>query len=209
MPRLQRACKEIVWLVIILYSFSFSCSLTVLYIIFITKNFLPDDKVHSLFRCNWKNQVTSLSLVSPSADFSNAFNSIDHSVLSQEVCSKIPTLSPWLECCYGAQPHILFGDYTILGCSGVQQGDTIGPLAFSLVLHPLVERIQREVPVFLFNGGTWTMALYVAPLRISFLPWPYWRRMAHLMGSTSTTPNLSCSSCQTLLTLPSGHPNHF
>ena len=85
-------------------------------------------------------------------DFSNAFNSIDRSVLFQEVHSKIPALSPWLECCYGAQPHLLFGDYTILSCSGVQQGDPLGPLAFSLVLHPLVERIQREVPGLLLNG---------------------------------------------------------
>ena len=85
-------------------------------------------------------------------DFSNAFNSIDRSVLFQEVRSKIPALSPWLECCYGAQPHLLFGDYTILSCSGVQQGDPLGPLAFSLVLHPLVERIQREVPGLLLNG---------------------------------------------------------
>jgi hypothetical protein len=43
--------------------------------------------------------------------------------------------------------------------AGVQQGDPLGPLLFSLVLQPLVERIQREFPdldlnVWYLDDGT-------------------------------------------------------
>ena len=78
-------------------------------------------------------------------DFSNAFNSIDHGLLFLEARARIPAISAWLECCYGSQPLLFLGDHTILSCSGVQQGDPLGPLPFALALHPLVEQIKREV----------------------------------------------------------------
>ena len=85
-------------------------------------------------------------------DFSNAFNSIDRSALFIQVRSRFPVLSRWLECCYGAQPHLLFGDFTIPSCCGVQQGDPLGPFSFSLLLHPIVERLKSEVPGLLLKG---------------------------------------------------------
>ena len=43
--------------------------------------------------------------------------------------------------------------------AGVQQGDPLGPLLFSLVLHPLALRIEREFPnldlsVWYLDDGT-------------------------------------------------------
>ena len=35
---------------------------------------------------------------------------------------------------------------------GVQQGDPLGPLGFALALHPIIERIQAEVPGLLANA---------------------------------------------------------
>ena len=37
-------------------------------------------------------------------DFSNAFNSTDRKCLFDEARSRIPSMSAWLECCYGSQP---------------------------------------------------------------------------------------------------------
>ena len=85
-------------------------------------------------------------------DFSNAFNCIDRSFLFHETRSHFPALSHWLELSYGFQPILLFGDYSILSCTGVQQGDPLGPLAFSILLQPIIERIQDEVPGLNLNG---------------------------------------------------------
>ena len=42
---------------------------------------------------------------------------------------------------------------TIHSCFGVQQGDSLGPLGFSVTLHPLVQCIQDEV--LSFNLNVW------------------------------------------------------
>ena len=85
-------------------------------------------------------------------DFSKAFNNITRESMFQEVRARIPSMSAWLEMCYGAQPLLQFGDYTILSCSGVQQGDPLGPLGFALALHPLVEKINEQVPGLVINA---------------------------------------------------------
>ena len=63
-------------------------------------------------------------------------------------------LSTWMECCYGAQPLLHHG---ILSCCCVQQGLSIGPLGFALVLHPIiVETIKKEVPgLLIYVCGQW------------------------------------------------------
>ena len=61
-------------------------------------------------------------------------------------------MAAWLECCYGAQPLLHLGEHTILSKCGVQQGDPLGPLAFALALHPIVERIRREIPGLNINA---------------------------------------------------------
>ncbi len=85
-------------------------------------------------------------------DFSNAFNSISREKMFEEVRARIPSMAAWLECCYGAQPLLHLGEHTILSRCGVQQGDPLGPLSFALALHPIVERINREVPDLQINA---------------------------------------------------------
>lgn len=85
-------------------------------------------------------------------DFNNAFNSIDRSHLFCVTRDRMPALSAWLECCYGARPLLLLGDHSISSCCGVQQGDPLGRLGFSVTLQPIIERIQSEVPTLLLNN---------------------------------------------------------
>ena len=92
-------------------------------------------------------------------DFSNAFNSIDRSTMFREIRDRIPSLAPWMECCYGARPALHLGKVIIPSCCGVQQGDPLGPLGFSLALQPLVESIKSNVPdlkvnVWYLDDGT-------------------------------------------------------
>ena len=85
-------------------------------------------------------------------DFSNAFNCIDRGSMFAEIRRRIPSLSAWMESCYSSQPLLYLGSNTIHSCSGVQQGDPLGPLGFALTLHPLVERIKAEVPNLVLNA---------------------------------------------------------
>ena len=85
-------------------------------------------------------------------DFSNAFNSVDRSALFREVREHTPGIAAWVECSYGAHPHLLLSDHTLFSCSGVQQGDPLGPLGFALALHPVVSRINHEAPGLLLNS---------------------------------------------------------
>uniref|UniRef100_A0A1X7SVN2 Reverse transcriptase domain-containing protein n=1 Tax=Amphimedon queenslandica TaxID=400682 RepID=A0A1X7SVN2_AMPQE len=108
--------------------------------------------VHSLKLILANQSIPSNSKCCLLLDFSNAFNCINRLSMFSEVRSKIPLLSNWVECCYGAQPNLLFGDYIIPSCCGVQQGDPLGPLLFSLVLQPIVERLESEVPGLVLNS---------------------------------------------------------
>ena len=114
-------------------------------------------------------------------DFSNAFNSIDRGHMFEEARSRIPSISSWLECCYSSQPLLFFGEHTILSCCGVQQGDPLGPLGFVLALHPIVERIKREVPGLLLNSWYLDDGTFAVQLATSALLWTSSRRMAPLV----------------------------
>ena len=85
-------------------------------------------------------------------DFSNAFNSVHRSALCREVREHTPGISAWMECSYGVQPLLHLSDHTLYSCCGVQQGDPLGPLGFALALHPIVRRIQHQVPSLLMNS---------------------------------------------------------
>ena len=79
------------------------------------------------------------------ADFENAFNTIDREQFLRQVRNQLPGLSRWAEWCYG-RPSKLFFDGTVIDSEvGVQQGDPLGPLFFSLALQPLLLELG-EIP---------------------------------------------------------------
>lgn len=70
----------------------------------------------------------------------------------EQLHQRMPSLSTWMESYYSCQPILRLGQHTILSCSVVQQGDPLGPLGFALTLHPIVKRIQEQVPGLTLNS---------------------------------------------------------
>jgi len=78
-------------------------------------------------------------------DFSNAFNAINRDSVLQAVSHHIPELYSFCYSVYGGDAKLQFGNETVLSSSGVQQGDPLGPLLFSLTLHPVLESLTSSL----------------------------------------------------------------
>ena len=75
------------------------------------------------------------------ADFENAFNTVDRGKFLREVRHRMPGLARWAEWCYGGPSKLFFEGLVINSEVGVQQGDPLGPLLFSLALQPVLVQL--------------------------------------------------------------------
>ena len=59
-----------------------------------------------------------------------------------------PDLYRWVHWCYGSSedPYLWFKGGTLRSQEGVQQGDPLGPLLFSLVIQELINAINTACP---------------------------------------------------------------
>ena len=54
----------------------------------------------------------------------------------------MPGVAAWAHWCYSTPSRLVFHETVLESAAGVQQGDNLGPLLFSLALHPLLERLK-------------------------------------------------------------------
>jgi hypothetical protein len=80
-------------------------------------------------------------------DSSNAFNSVRREFFLEAVAEMFPSIFGWVQYTYGGGATLFTGWDSFLATLGVQQGDPLGPLLFSLVEQPLLLRIKAEFGV--------------------------------------------------------------
>ena len=74
-------------------------------------------------------------------DMHNAFNECHRSAFLHRLRRDLPEIVAWVQWCYSSAAELHFGVHRILSTAGVQQGDPLGPLLFSLTLLELLDAI--------------------------------------------------------------------
>ena len=77
-------------------------------------------------------------------DMKNAFYMVSRGAILSECSKHFPELLPWASWCYSQHPFLWHPLGTLHSEQGVQQGDPLGPLLFSLVLNKLVSEITTN-----------------------------------------------------------------
>lgn len=87
-------------------------------------------------------------------DFRNAFNVIERDSMLDIAQNKVPLLYAFLWQAYSQPTNLYHNSELILSQSGVQQGDPLGPLLFSLVLQPIISKLTSPLNLFYLDDGT-------------------------------------------------------
>ena len=80
-------------------------------------------------------------------DMANAFNRVSRQLILNECARHFPELLPWTAACYAQHPTLRHRLGTLVSATGVQQGDPLGPLLFSLALQGSVQEISAAIPL--------------------------------------------------------------
>ena len=87
-------------------------------------------------------ESTDRTLILLQLDFKNAFNACSRARIITQTRLLAPGLAPWVEFLYTTQAPLLVNEsLQLLSREGVQQGDPLAPLLFSLVAQPLAEKV--------------------------------------------------------------------
>ncbi|XP_065315305.1 uncharacterized protein LOC135924185 [Gordionus sp. m RMFG-2023] len=77
-------------------------------------------------------------------DFRNAFNTIHRRAFLPSFLHHFPKYGNFLNSCYGFPSLLKFGEFSISSEEGIQQGDPLGPLLFTIGIHDLIKNLKSN-----------------------------------------------------------------
>ena len=87
-------------------------------------------------------------------DIKNAFNSIRRDILLRKGLINCPDIFRLASLAYGSPTPIMANGNLIWSNSGVQQGDPLGPLLFSLAIHDIASSMKSNFNVWYLDDAT-------------------------------------------------------
>ena len=86
-------------------------------------------------------------------DFKNAFNCIRRDIVLDQFRVKVGFLFPLMWQMYGSESNLFFDDIVIRSAEGMQQGDPLGPLGFSLAINDMISRLSSPLNCWYLDDG--------------------------------------------------------
>lgn len=147
--------------------------------------------VQHLVRCYGDSEKAAMV----SIDLDNAFNIVNRWWMLRAVRTYFPAMYKFVLATYSSQlnPVLLFGNEQILSIAGTQQGDSLSPLLFALVLHDLL-KMPFLPPTFRDDPF---LIKYLFYLNDGYLVGPH-HQVRHVLHFLNSQPPSSCSRSQTL-----------
>ncbi|CAE8626199.1 unnamed protein product, partial [Polarella glacialis] len=91
-----------------------------------------------------RRHANSSTKVALKIDFANAFNTAGRETFLRACNLHAPSAARWSWRCYSQPTTLYYGDTVLQSSAGVQQGDNLGPLLFSLALQPVLLRLKAH-----------------------------------------------------------------
>ena len=87
-------------------------------------------------------------------DVKNAFNSVNRDTLLAESKKELPEIFGFLWQCYRHPTKLLYKNNVLESAVGCQQSDPLGPVIFSLAIHPIIQKLNSKFNVWYLDDGT-------------------------------------------------------